>query len=160
MITMSVSIKLSSNIVRISLGKSIKSHCPVVKGRSRWNMSNHVNKLIFSLRFFQLSFNPFKHLTWVCRISKIIPVLIILSLCIDRNNFKIVKLRDSYTEISFCSKHFICLWRQPRFPSLCQTTNKHFLPISFIIINVNREAFMVTHSCNYSCICRLFQEFA
>ena len=58
MISMSMTIKLSSNDVAVSFRESVKPHWPVIKGWLGTNVPNYINKLSIFLWLLKLIFYP------------------------------------------------------------------------------------------------------
>lgn len=58
MISMSMSVKLSTDYVRVAISQCIESHRPIIQGTSRRNMPDYVHQLLLLLRLLELAFNP------------------------------------------------------------------------------------------------------
>ena len=62
-------------------------------------------------------------------------------------------MRIHHAIVSFFSLHFQSIFIQPKLPCRCKTSMENFLSARFgIIVDVDREALMVTHGSYDSCI--------
>ena len=102
-ISVTVSVKLSSYYVGVSVCESVKSHWPLIQGTFGRDVTNDPNELTFFLWLLEFSFNPLKHFSSISRVSYQIPVHIVLSLSVHWNYLQVVELWEGNTEISFCS---------------------------------------------------------
>lgn len=82
MISVSMSVELSTNDVRISISQCIEPHCPIIQSTSWWNVADYVHLLLLLLGFFELAFDPLQHLARICGIPQQEPIFIVLSLCV------------------------------------------------------------------------------
>ena len=120
-------------------------------------MTDNPYELTLSLGLFELFFDPFEHAACVSRVPHQVPVHVVLSLSIHRNDLYVVQGRQLDAVIPSSPQHLISFSVKPGFPGLCKALYEHLFPLSLVVVDIDGEAFMVSHRRDDSDIGGFFQ---
>lgn len=112
-------------------------------------MPNYPHQLFIGLGLLEFGFDPSQHAACIGRVSQQKPVHVVLSLGVQGDDLEVVELRQGNAVVSLGSQLVIGLGVKPWSPGLSQTTYQCFLSLSLVVVDIYRETFMVSHSCNH-----------